>query len=93
MAPGYPTIYRPVDAKAEKILAKRTVTELYNEPKPWLQDAHRALDEAVARAYEWSPDLNDEEVVKRLLALNLERPSRNSGDQDDEEDAEGTEED
>ena len=38
--------------------------------------AHKALDQAVAAAYDWpdySADMPDEEILRRLLALNLER--------------------
>ncbi|MDG4594096.1 MAG: class I SAM-dependent DNA methyltransferase [Candidatus Contendobacter sp.] len=54
-------------------LKKRTLTQLYNQRPTWLVNAHRALDEAVAAAYGWPADLNDEEVLRRLLALNRER--------------------
>lgn len=35
--------------------------------------AHEKLDKAVFDAYGWPHDLNDEEILARLLALNLER--------------------
>ena len=31
------------------------------------------LDEAVFAAYGWKPDLSDEEILEKLLALDLER--------------------
>lgn len=34
---------------------------------------HRALDTAVVTAYDWPVNLEDDGVVERLLALNLER--------------------
>jgi len=34
---------------------------------------HKRLDEAVFMAYGWKPDLSDEEILEKLLALNLER--------------------
>ena len=52
---------------------QRTLTALYNARPAWLQDAHAALDEAVAAAYGWPADLSDDEAVARLLALNRER--------------------
>ena len=61
---------------APKELRRRTLTNLYNERPTWLVDAHRALDEAVFRAYGWPepPDrLSDAEIISRLLALNLQR--------------------
>lgn len=60
----------------EKDLAERTLTKLYNLSPAWLDAAHKALDAAVAQAYGWSDyraDMPDEEILKRLLALNLER--------------------
>ena len=43
-------------------------------PRPtWLDLAHRKLDAAVLDAYEWPHDLSNEEILARLLALNVER--------------------
>jgi type II restriction/modification system DNA methylase subunit YeeA len=52
---------------------KRTLTNLYNARPTWLDLAHKRLDEAVFAAYGWPPTLSDEEILERLLALNLER--------------------
>jgi hypothetical protein len=60
----------------EKEVAKRTLTNLYNQRPAWLAQAHEALDIAVAAAYGWSdytPAMPDDEILRRLLALNLER--------------------
>ncbi|MBP9684823.1 MAG: class I SAM-dependent DNA methyltransferase [Rhodoferax sp.] len=60
----------------EKDLAERTLTKLYNQRPAWLDSAHKALDKAVANAYGWTdytPDMPDDEILKRLLALNLQR--------------------
>ena len=73
MVPGYPDRLLPRDAAAAAELKKRTLTNLYNARPRWLAEAHAALDEAVAAAYGWPADLSDEEVLARLLALNLER--------------------
>ena len=59
-------------------LKKRTLTNLYNQRPTWLDLAHKKLDEAVFAAYGWPPDLTDEEILERLLALNLERSSMSS---------------
>nr|WP_210411639.1 type IIL restriction-modification enzyme MmeI [Rhodoferax sediminis] len=59
-----------------KALQKRTLTNLYNQRPAWLAMAHAQLDAAVAAAYGWSdytPAMPDDEILKRLLALNLER--------------------
>jgi len=56
-------------------LAKRTLTNLYNERPTWLDLAHRALDEAVFDAYGWDPSMTDEQILAALLELNLERSS------------------
>ena len=55
---------------------KRTLTNLYNARPAWLDLAHKALDAAVAAAYGWedySPAMSDDDILKRLLQLNLER--------------------
>lgn len=60
----------------EKDLTKRTLTNLYNQRPAWLAAAHAQLDAAVAAAYGWADytaDLPDDEILRRLLALNLER--------------------
>jgi hypothetical protein len=70
---------------------KRTLTNLYNARPTWLDNAHRKLDAAVFAAYGWptdpstalrqaqdcssGPGLSDEEILARLLALNLARAS------------------
>ena len=59
-------------------LAKRTLTNLYNERPTWLDLAHKALDEAVFDAYGWNTSMTDEQILAALLELNLERSA--SGD-------------
>lgn len=68
----YPRLV-PKDDKAAELLAKRTLTNLYNERPTWLDLAHRKLDEAVFAAYGWETSLSDDEILTRLLALNQER--------------------
>ena len=46
------------------------------QPPTWLDLAHKRLDEAVFAAYGWKSDLSDEEILEKLLALNLERAKR-----------------
>ena len=55
-------------------LRNRTLTNLYNARPQWLADAHVALDSAVAAAYGWNTDIADEEVLERLLQLNMTTP-------------------
>lgn len=57
----------------EATLKKRTLTNLYNERPTWLDLAHKKLDRAVLDAYGWPHDIADEEILARLLALNLAR--------------------
>jgi len=54
-------------------LAKRTLTNLYNAPPTWLTQAHERLDRAVHDAYGWPYPLDDDDVLARLLELNLAR--------------------
>ncbi len=68
----YPRLVPKDEECAEKLKA-RTLTNLYNERPTWLDLAHRKLDEAVFAAYGWDPGLSDEEILEKLLALNLER--------------------
>ena len=75
----YPDRVEPkpgISADDLKALQKRTLTNLYNLRPQWLVMAHRQLDLAVAQAYGWSDysaDMPDEEILKRLLSLNLQR--------------------
>jgi len=77
-AAGFPL--RPVAKPGKDAeLKKRTLTNLYNARPAWLEHAHQALDAAVAAAYGWTdytPAMPDEEILRRLLALNLERAAR-----------------
>jgi type II restriction/modification system DNA methylase subunit YeeA len=73
VVPGFPDRIVPVSPTAAAILKTRTMTNLYNERPAWLENAHRDLDAAVAAAYGWPADISEEEVLARLLALNLER--------------------
>ena len=41
-----------------------------------LAKAHNRLDEAVFAAYGWPADLSDDELLAKLLALNLDRALR-----------------
>lgn len=76
---GYPDRVIPKPEFAQAIKA-RTLTNLYNARQKgevqWLEDAHRTLDAAVAKAYGWddyTPEMPDEEILRRLLELNLAR--------------------
>ena len=72
---GFPQ--RPVARPGhEADLKKRTLTNLYNARPAWLALAHKQIDAAVAAAYCWTdytPEMPDDEILRRLLALNLER--------------------
>lgn len=66
----------------EKELAKRTLTNLYNQRPAWLAQAHAALDRAVAAAYGWDEDpatLSEEEILRRLLGVNRARAGSGAG--------------
>jgi type II restriction/modification system DNA methylase subunit YeeA len=58
---------------SEADLAKRTLTNLYNARPTWLAQAHERLDASVLAAYGWPADITAEELLARLLALNLSR--------------------
>jgi hypothetical protein len=78
VVPGYPDRILPKDEAAAAELKKRTLTNLYNARPAWLDNAHKALDEAVAEAYGWGEDyraglLTEVEILARLFRLNQER--------------------
>ena len=62
----------PEDISPED-LAKRTLTNLYNERPAWLDHAHARLDAAVFAAYGWPAALTNEEILENLLVLNRDR--------------------
>ena len=65
-----------LSAADTKALSQRTLTNLYNARPAWLALAHTELDAAVAAAYGWAdytPQMGDDDILARLLALNLER--------------------
>ena len=61
-ARGIGTVRYPRDEECAKKLAKRTLTNLYNEHPPWLVHAHAKLDAAVAAACGFNVDLTDEQI-------------------------------
>jgi type II restriction/modification system DNA methylase subunit YeeA len=69
----------PKDEECAKELARRTLTNLYNQRPAWLDHAHRRLDEAVFAAYGWPASLTDDELLGRLLKLNLARAPKCGG--------------
>ena len=68
----YPRL-EPRDAECAAKLKKRTLTSLCNERPAWLNLAHKKLDATVAAACSWPSDLTDEQILEKLLALNIER--------------------
>ena len=76
VVPSLPPRLLPVDEDAEQELKRRTLTNLYNTRPAWLAHLHATLDAAVFAAYGWEEapgELGEEELLGRLLALNLER--------------------
>ena len=51
---------------------RRTLTNIYNARPTWLDLAHKKSDSAFCDAYSWPHDLTDEEILQKLLALNLQ---------------------
>ena len=60
---------------AAEELRDRTLTNLYNQNPTWLRNAHERLDRAVYAAYGWPEQIEDAEILERLLELNKERAS------------------
>ena len=63
----------PRDAACAAKLKDCTLTKLYNLRPAWLAFAHERLDAAVAAAYGWPANLADDEILARLLDLNISR--------------------
>jgi hypothetical protein len=70
-----PEYYAGLNAapKKPKKTEARTLTNLYNQRPTWLDLAHKKLDAAVFAAYGWPINLSDDDILARLLALNLAR--------------------
>lgn len=74
---GYPDRQVANDSSTAQLLRARTMTNLYNlrgtAKGAWLDNLHAVLDAAVAEAYGWGGDINDEDAMEMLLTLNLDR--------------------
>jgi hypothetical protein len=66
----------PKDADCAASLKARTLTNLYNQRPAWLDLAHKKLDAAVFAAYGWDQGISDDDLLGKLLALNLERAGK-----------------
>ena len=80
----YPRLV-PKDADAAAKLAKRTLTNLYNENPAWLREANARLNAAVAAAYHettgdtaWQTGVPDDGLLALLLALQQQRATQAS---------------
>jgi hypothetical protein len=69
----YPRLV-PADAACAVKLRDRTLTKLYNQHPAWLQAAHRRIDEAVAHAYGWPANLDEAQILAKLLERNCASP-------------------
>lgn len=68
--------FNRVDTRTTHGRGEATLTNLYNQYPDWLRIAHDGLDRAVFAAYGWPEDtaeLADDEILERLLVLNLDR--------------------
>lgn len=61
-----------VDDDVER-LKQRTLANRYNQRPTWLDNLQRTLDAAVFATHSWPADIQDAEILKRLLSLNLQR--------------------
>lgn len=61
--------------RSKRIVTHPTPADLF---APRLAELHDALDRAVCDAYGWTYDVlgDDEEILRRRLALNLERAAK-----------------
>ena len=70
---GFPIGLHPVSETAKTELKKRKLTKLYNDRPSWLHQIHTALNAAVARAYGWPEDIDDDTAMQRLLEMNTSK--------------------
>lgn len=77
VVPGCPDRRLPDDEAAAKILKTRTLTNLYGSRPAWLDNAHKALDQAVADTHGWGDDwargMGEDDILARLFRLNQDR--------------------
>jgi type II restriction/modification system DNA methylase subunit YeeA len=71
----YPRLV-PKDEESAHQLVARTLTNLYNQRPAWLDMAHKRLDADVCAAYGFDLAITDEQIMARLMALNLERSAQ-----------------
>ena len=73
--------YPRLVARAEHAvdLKKRTLTNLYNLRPAWLANAHAKLDDAVLAAYGWPVEMSENDLLAKLLELNLSRTGTAAG--------------
>jgi hypothetical protein len=64
------------EGASEAELKTCTLTNLYNQRPTWLDRAHKKLDTTVLDSYNWPHDITDEDILARLLTLNLARPRK-----------------
>lgn len=67
--PGYSKRTVPRNEDAAKALKKRTLTKSLQRPPAGGSPMCTTLDAAVAAAYGWSADIDDDHVLRELLAL------------------------
>ncbi|MDE0622434.1 MAG: hypothetical protein OXH83_12265, partial [Bryobacterales bacterium] len=70
-ASGFPARPVPRNDDAQVALKSRTLTKLYNSRPQWLDDAHAALDAAVAHAYGWPADIAADDALHALINQNV----------------------
>lgn len=75
--PGGQALRKSTSGVEQATLTSRTLTDLYNKLEAneatWLANLHNHLDQAVFDAYGWEYEIDDDEILARLLALNAER--------------------
>jgi len=73
VVPVLPPRLVPIGPEAQRELRTRTLTNLYNARPAWLDLLHKDLNRAVLAAYGWPEVIEEDELLRRLLALNHER--------------------
>jgi hypothetical protein len=63
----------------KRVISRWSIRATSTKPTNSHSSTHKKLDKAVFAAYGWPETLSDEEILEKLLALNLEQAAMYTG--------------